>query len=112
MSKDTLSAGQKIEEELTWQYPHIAKEAPEQKELAYAFAQGYKKFLDEAKIERECVCFAVAALEKAGYTVFDPKKRSIVSIEVSPLLRPLGEKRISVREFASMVPTLILRDLI
>ena len=74
MSKDTLSAGQKIEEELTWQYPHIAKEAPEQKELADAFAQGYKKFLDEAKIERECVCFAVAALEKAGYTVFDPKK--------------------------------------
>ena len=94
MSKDTLSAGQKIEEELTWQYPHIAKEAPEQKELAYAFAQGYKKFLDEAKIERECVCFAVAALEKAGYTVFDPKK------EYQP-----GDKVYSVNRGKSIIAT-------
>ena len=51
--------GKELQEELTWKFPHIAKEAPEQVEEAAAFCEGYKAFLDEGKTERECVKIAV-----------------------------------------------------
>ena len=51
--------GKELQEELTWKFPHIAKEAPEQVEEAAAFCEGYKAFLDEGKTERECVKKAV-----------------------------------------------------
>ena len=37
--------GKELQEELTWKFPHIAKEAPEQVEEAAAFCEGYKAFL-------------------------------------------------------------------
>ena len=43
--------GKELQEELTWKFPHIAKEAPEQVEEAAAFCEGYKAFLDEGKTE-------------------------------------------------------------
>ena len=46
--------GKELQEELTWKFPHIAKEAPEQVEEAAAFCEGYKAFLDEGKTERMC----------------------------------------------------------
>ncbi len=63
--------GKELQEELTWKFPHIAKEAPEQVEEAAAFCEGYKAFLDEGKTERECVKKAVELLKAAGYTEFD-----------------------------------------
>lgn len=63
------------EERLTWEFPHIAKEAPEQIPKAAQFCEGYKEFLDKGKTERECVTEAVRLLEAAGYTVFDEKKQ-------------------------------------
>lgn len=45
---------QKLQEELTWSAPHIAKEAPEQKEKAFKYCEGYKEFLNKGKTEREC----------------------------------------------------------
>ena len=36
------SRGQKLQEELTWKFPNIAKDAPEQIEEAKAFCEGYK----------------------------------------------------------------------
>ncbi|MBR5559141.1 MAG: aminopeptidase [Oscillospiraceae bacterium] len=45
----------------------------EELEKAFAFCEGYKKFLDEAKTEREAVDLVVAMAEKAGYVPFDPK---------------------------------------
>lgn len=65
--------GKELQEELTWQFPHIAKEAPEQVEEAAAFCEGYKAFLDEGKTERECVKKAVELLKAAGYAEFDTK---------------------------------------
>lgn len=38
---------------------------------AQKFCEGYKKFLDEGKTERECVRYAVKLLEKNGYRPFD-----------------------------------------
>lgn len=63
-----------LEKELLWEAPHIAKEAPDQREKADAFCVGYKKFLDAGKTERECVKAAVEMLEAAGYTAFDRNK--------------------------------------
>lgn len=63
--------GKELQEELTWKFPHIAKEAPEQVEEAAAFCEGYKAFLDEGKTERECVKKAVELLKAAGYAEFD-----------------------------------------
>ena len=62
---------QKLQEELTWSAPHIAKEAPEQKEQAYKYCEGYKEFLNTGKTERECVEEAVRMLKEAGYRLFD-----------------------------------------
>ncbi len=39
------------------------------------FNEGYKKFLDEGKTERECVNFAVAEAEKLGFKPFDASKK-------------------------------------
>ena len=47
--------GELLAEELTWEFPNIAKEAPEQREAAEMFCAGYKAFLDKGKTERECV---------------------------------------------------------
>ncbi len=63
-----------LEKELLWEAPHIAKKAPDQRELAEQFCEGYKEFLNEGKTERECVKKAISLLEKAGYTRFDAGK--------------------------------------
>ena len=62
--------------ELTWSYPHIAKEkdGEEQIKKAAKFCEGYKKFLDISKTERECVNTAEIMLVNAGYERFDPEK--------------------------------------
>ena len=66
------TAGQKLQEELTWKFPSVALEAPERVKEAYDFCEPYKAFLSEAKTERECVLKAEAMLKDAGYTEFDP----------------------------------------
>ena len=38
---------------------------------AYAFTEGYKSFLNEAKTEREAVAYAKAAAQKAGFVPFE-----------------------------------------
>lgn len=67
--------GKLLEEKLTWKFPHIGKEAPDQTGEAAAFCEGYKAFLDEGKTERECVSAAVKRLAQAGYQPFDRTKK-------------------------------------
>ena len=62
---------QELKEQLTWSFPHIAREAHGQCEKAEKFCQGYKEFLDQGKTERECVAAAVKLLKKAGYEEFN-----------------------------------------
>ena len=66
--------GQQLQEELTFKFPHIAEEAPEQRVEAEMFCEGYKSFLDSGKTERECVREAVAMLEMQGYIPFEAGK--------------------------------------
>lgn len=69
-----MSEGKRLEEELTWKFPHIAKAAPDQQAAAEAFCEGYKVFLDRGKTERECVTAAVELLERSGYVPIDVTK--------------------------------------
>lgn len=63
--------GKKLQEELTWKFPNAAKEKPEEFPLAEKFCEGYKRFLDRGKTERECVDTAVELLTAAGYREID-----------------------------------------
>lgn len=65
------SIGKKLEEELICKFPHIGKEQPELKAEAFDFCEGYKRFLDRGKTERECVEEAAALLKSAGYKEFE-----------------------------------------
>ena len=42
-----------LQKQLTWEFPHIAKEAPDQTKEAAEYCEGYKAFLNKAKTERE-----------------------------------------------------------
>ena len=66
MAKKTK--GQELQEQLTWAFPHIGKDKPEQAEKAFKYCEGYKKFLDAGKTERECV-------KAVSYTHLDVYKR-------------------------------------
>ena len=72
MAKKTK--GQELQEQLTWAFHHIGKDKPEQAEKAFKYCEGYKKFLDAGKTERECVKEAVKMLKKAGYKPFDSRE--------------------------------------
>lgn len=72
MAKNTK--GQELQEQLTWAFPHIGKDKPEQAVKAFKYCEGYKKFLDAGKTERECVKEAVKMLKKAGYKPFDSRE--------------------------------------
>ncbi len=67
--------GKELEKQLTWEFPHIGKEKPEQVKQAAEFCEGYKNFLNQGKTERECVKMAVKILDEAGYTAFETHKR-------------------------------------
>ncbi len=49
--------------------------SPEELRDAYEYCEGYKKFLDEGKIERFCVEYAVNLAEERGFEVFDYGKK-------------------------------------
>lgn len=71
MKKET----EKLVKNLTWAYPHIAREDRQQIDKANEFAKGYKFFLDKGKTERECVSFALNLLKNNGYEEFDKNKK-------------------------------------
>lgn len=64
-------SAKELQESLTWSYPHIAGKAPEQKEEAFAYCEGYKAFLNAAKTEREFTREAKKCLDAAGYQPYD-----------------------------------------
>lgn len=69
-----MTSAKELQKELTWEFPHIAKKAADSKEAAYAYCEGYKDFLNDAKTEREFTAKAVEALQVAGYVPFEAGK--------------------------------------
>lgn len=70
------SKGQLLQDKLLHQ-PKNGGEVLTEQELkqVFSFCEGYKTFIDEAKMEREAVCFAIELLEKNGYTPFERTKK-------------------------------------
>ena len=64
-----------LQKSLTWEFPHIAKEAPAQTEEAAEYCEGYKAFLNKAKTEREFVTEALKILTENGYTPYEIGKK-------------------------------------
>lgn len=66
--------GEQLREELLMKRRNLTEVLSED-ELAKAqqFCEGYKTFLDNAKIEREAVTYSLGLLKAANYTEFDPK---------------------------------------
>lgn len=64
-----------LQESLTWEFPHIGKEAPSQEKEAAEYCEGYKAFLNKAKTEREFVAEAVRILSENGYREFEIGKK-------------------------------------
>lgn len=54
---------------------NIAKIRPEDKEKSLRFCEGYKKFLDEAKTEREAVHTIIGMAKEQGYSEFEPGRK-------------------------------------
>ena len=67
MSKKTKA--QELQEQLTHSPFILEKDAPDHKEKAFKYCEGYKKFLNAGKTERDCVKEAVHML-KSGCQPF------------------------------------------
>ncbi len=68
---DKKSKGQRLQKELAYRkqnYFELADKA--ERKAIFSYAEGYMKFLDAAKTEREACDFAVRTAQKAGFTEF------------------------------------------
>lgn len=65
---------EKLAKQLLYTPAYAGDKNADIKREAYAFAEGYKAFLDAAKTEREAAAEAEKRLIAAGYVPFEPKK--------------------------------------
>ena len=65
---------QQLAEKLLYKPAYVADKDADVKQKAHDFAEGYKKFLDAGKTEREVAAESEQMLKDAGYVEFDPKK--------------------------------------
>ncbi len=75
MSEKEKSAGQILKDEISFDFKHIGVLKPDDIKPSMDFAEGYKKFLDSAKTERECVDVIKNMAEDKGYAEFDANKK-------------------------------------
>ena len=65
---------QQLAEKLLYKPAYVTDKDADVKRKAHDFAEGYKKFLDAGKTEREVAAESEQMLKDAGYQQFDPKK--------------------------------------
>lgn len=74
MSKEKSEA-ELLKEELFMENEHTAKVIDDaEMSVAFEFCEGYKKFLNTCKTEREATAYAVAAAKEQGFEEFDNTK--------------------------------------
>ncbi|MEG3006701.1 MAG: aminopeptidase [Oscillospiraceae bacterium] len=80
---ETKTKGQLLADELCLNRKH-ASEILSEKEIAKAdeFCEGYKKFLDNAKTEREAVSTTISMLKEHGYVEFVPGTKYVAGDKV------------------------------
>jgi len=65
------SIGQEMLEKLSYKKKNVFEEAtPDKVKAIYDYAEGYSKYLNAAKTEREAVAASIALAKKAGYTEY------------------------------------------
>lgn len=111
MSKS--SEAKKRKEELFYKPTHMAKKLPaEEKDAVNAFAEGYKAYLAEGKIERESVRYFKERAVSCGYEPYDSSKTYapgdkvyFINREKCILLTTFGKKSVAegVRFIASHI---------
>ncbi|HOV27019.1 MAG TPA: aminopeptidase [Pseudobacteroides sp.] len=70
--EDKKTNGQLLNEKLTHSSEYIWEKIDEkEKELVFKFSEGYKKFLNSSKTERECAAFTVKMAEEKGFVSID-----------------------------------------
>lgn len=75
MANEEKSVGKALEEKLLSRRKNgLLKVDAEEIERADAFCEGYMKFLDDAKTEREAVTASIALAEANGFTPYEPGK--------------------------------------
>ena len=65
---------QQLAEKLLYKPAYVTDKDADVKQKAHDFAEGYKKFLDNGKTEREVAAESEQMLKDAGYVEFNPKK--------------------------------------
>ncbi len=76
MSNEEKSVGKQLEEKLFIKQKNgLMKVDADETDLADAFCEGYMKFLDDAKTEREAVTASIALAEANGFMPYDPNKK-------------------------------------
>ena len=76
MSNEEKSVGKQLEEKLLIKRKNgILRAEEDELALADAFCEGYMKFLDDAKTEREAVTASIALAEANGFMPYDPNKK-------------------------------------
>ena len=97
------SQAEQLKEKLFYVKKHatLVMSAQEEKK-ADKYCEGYKKFLDAGKTEREAAATAVAMAEKAGFKPFDKKaqykagdKIYVLNREKAVILAVIGKSNIS-----------------
>ena len=74
MANEEKSIGKTLEEKLlSKRKSGLLKLSDKEIAEADAFCEGYMRFLDDSKTEREAVISAIALAEANGFTPFDPK---------------------------------------
>ena len=97
------SQAEQLKEKLFYVKKHATLVMSEQEEKkADKYCEGYKKFLDAGKTEREAAAAAVAMAEKAGFVPFDKKaqykagdKIYVLNREKAVILAVIGKSDIS-----------------
>ena len=78
MNETAKTEGQILRESLTVQKENIFEKYPEKRSAIFAYAEGYKSFLDAAKTEREAVSELLKMAKQNGFTEWklgEPVKR-------------------------------------
>ena len=65
------TVGQEMLDKLTYKKKNVFEEAsPEKVKAIYDYSEGYAKFLDAGKTERECLSYSISMAKKMGYTEY------------------------------------------
>lgn len=76
MENEKKSQSKKLREKLLSSPKHAVKRMSDSKlKKADKFCEGYKKFLDNAKTEREAACEAIKLAKENGFTEYDASKK-------------------------------------